>query len=110
MLPGPRSYSGFTQFYMTDSNNNGNPQTNPTRRYQSDVGYPTAKFSLQCLASDIATPGITPNLGHGTNGITYVSVSGNAGWVKHVDCNQTTPGPYIFDWTIGGLSTGRDLK
>lgn len=110
MLPGPRSYAGFSQFYMTDSNNNGNPQVNPTRRFVHEVGFPAAKFSIQCASSDVATPGITKIVGHGTNGLAYVCVGGNAGWIRLQDCNQTTPGPYIFDWTTGGLSTGKDLK
>lgn len=110
MLTAPRSYTGFTQFYMTDSNNNGNPTTNPTRRRLAEVGFSSQKFMMLCAASDVITAGVVRNLGHGTNGLTYVCVDGSAGFVKHANCNTTSPGPYLFDWTIGGLTTGQNLK
>ncbi|MEN9574610.1 MAG: hypothetical protein RL514_2465 [Verrucomicrobiota bacterium] len=112
MLPNLSSYTGFTQFYMTDSNNNGNPQVNPTRRRLAEVGFPTQKFIIQCAVSDTVTPLLQKNVGHGTNGTSYASVGGSSGWIKHIDCNTTQPpnSPYYFDWTIGGLSTGKDIR
>lgn len=107
MLPGPNSYSGMIQFCMADG---ANPQGPPTRRYLNQVGFPTQKFVGICLASDQYTAGTIKKQGHGTNGLTYVCVDGNAGYVKYIDCNQTSPGPFNWDWTVGGITTGRDLK
>ncbi len=110
MLPGPSSYSSPIQFCMTDDNNGGNPQVNPTRRFLSQVGFPSQKLLAFCVTADPFSALTAKNPGHGTNGLPLVCVDGNSAYIKYTDCNLTVPGPYNWDWTVGGLSNGRDLK
>ncbi len=107
LLPGPNSYSGLIQFCIADG---ANPQGPPTRRYLSEVGFPSQKFLDICLASDPFSAATAKNVGHGTNGLPFVCVDGHAGYVKYADCNQTSIPQYNWDWTVGGLPTGKDLK
>lgn len=107
MLPGAKSYSGTLQFYMA---NGSSPPAAPARRYVNQVGFPSQKFLVVCLASDQYSALTAKNLGHGTNGLSFVTVGGNAGYAKYAECNQTSPGPFNWDWTVGGLPSGKDLK
>ena len=110
MLPGPCSYSSTIQFCMTDNNNNGNPQANPTRRRLDEVGFPSQKFLALCFTSDPYSPLTIKNAGHGTNGMPIVCVDGHSAYAKYIDCNFSSLGTYNWDWTVGGLTTGKDLK
>ena len=48
---------------------------------------------------------------HGKDGFPLLFADGHAGYTLYLNINQTSPyGPYNFDWTVGGLATGVDLK
>lgn len=101
----PNSYYYPTQYYR--DNNNGALQM----RHESEVGHPTLKVMMTCYAGPDATPLGSKNVVHGLEGLPLLFADGHSGYVNYNFLNQTAPyGPYNFDWTVGGLKDGKDLK
>lgn len=104
-LPMPNSYYYPTQYYRDDAN------AAVMMRNESHVGYPTEKVLMTCYAGPDATPLGSVTVVHGSEGLPLVFVDGHAGYINTNKLNTTAPyGPYNFDWTIGGLPNGKDLK
>jgi prepilin-type N-terminal cleavage/methylation domain-containing protein len=99
------SYYYPTQYYRDDANGA------MMMRNETHVGYPTLKVMMTCYASPDAMAIGSKNIVHGSEGLPLVFADGHAGYINYNLINQTAPyGPYNFDWTIGGLKDGKDLK
>jgi len=105
-LPCAGSYYYPTQYYWDDSA----PST-PRRRRITEVGSPSRKVMATCYAGPDASPLGSMIIAHGKEGLPLVFADGHASYTLYININQTSPyGPYNFDWTVGGLATGVDLK
>ena len=105
-LPCPSSYYYPTQYYWDDSG------TGVLRkRRTADVGFPSQKVMMTCYAGPDASPLGSTIIAHGKEGVPLLFADGHSGYTLYININTTTPyGPYNFDWTAGGLPTGKDLK
>jgi prepilin-type N-terminal cleavage/methylation domain-containing protein len=105
-LPCPASYYYPTQYYWDDSGTS----TLRKRRTQ-EVGFPSQKVMMTCYAApDAATIG-AKIIAHGKEGVPLLFADGHSAYTLYNNVNTTAPyGPYNFDWTVGGLATGKDLK
>ena len=105
-LPMPNSYYYPTQFYWVDGGGN-----TLQRRYDTEVGFPSQKVMMPCYASAQYIAIGAQIIAHGSEGLPLLCVDGHSGYINYRDVNTTAPfGPYNFDWTVGGLPTGKDLK
>ena len=105
VLPMANSYYYPTQYYRDDAN------AAMQMRHESHVGYPTEKVMMTCYAGPDATPLGSKTIVHGAEGLPLLFADGHAGYINYNSLNTTAPfGPYNFDWTIGGLTDGKDLK
>ena len=108
-------YFNYHQFYHAD----GLDSSPIIQRKVSEVRYPAQKAIGVCFASP---PGqvndVTANsqaAGHGTKGMSLLFVDGHSQFARFQNLNQDlystgTPRTYNFDWTVGGLATGRDIN
>lgn len=104
-LPMGNSYYYPTQYYRDNAN------SGVQMRHETHVGYPTEKVMMTCYAGPDATALGSQTIVHGAEGLPLLFADGHAGYINTNKLNQTAPyGPYNFDWTIGGLPNGRDLK
>lgn len=100
------SYYYPTQYYRDDS------VAQPLRRRRTtEIGSPSQKVMMTCYAGPDASPLGSTIIAHGKEGVPLLFADGHAGYTHYININQTSPyGPYNFDWTVGGLATGVDLK
>ena len=105
-LPVRTSYYYPTHYYR------GDPVAQPLqRRRTTEVGFPAQKVMMTCYAGPDASPLGATIIAHGKEGVPLLFADGHAGFTLYINLNQTAPnGPYNFDWTVGGLATGQDLK
>ncbi len=100
------SYYYYHQFYNDDT---GSPKL--TQRRMSEVKSPSKKAVTSCFAEPEFGNMFDKNLAHGRGGWPILFVDGHSAYVKTNQLNRTAPyGEYNLDWTIGGLTTGEDLK
>lgn len=105
-MPCPNSYYYPTQYYWDDNS----PNTLRKRR-TPEVGFPSQKVMMTCYASLDASPLGAKIIAHGKEGVPLNFADGHSAYTLYNNINQTSPfGPYNFDWTVGGLATGKDLK
>lgn len=105
-MPCPNSYYYPTQYYWDDNS----PNTLRKRR-TPEVGFPSQKVMMTCYASPDASPLGAKIIAHGKEGVPLNFADGHSAYTLYNNINQTSPfGPYNFDWTVGGLATGKDLK
>ena len=105
-LPMPNSYYYPTQFYWVDGGAN-----TLKRRHESEVGFPSQKVMMTCYAGSQYIAIGSRIIAHGDEGVPLLFVDGHAGFTLYANINITTAyPPYNFDWTDGGLPTGKDLK
>ncbi|MEN9573333.1 MAG: hypothetical protein RL514_1188 [Verrucomicrobiota bacterium] len=105
-LPCPASYYYPTQYYWDDAAAN-----TLRKRRTTEVGFPSQKVMMTCYAGPDASPLGAKIIAHGAEGVPLLFADGHAGYTLYINVNPTAPfGPYNFDWTVGGLATGKDLK
>ena len=102
----PDSYYYHHQFYFDDS-------TSPGLKLRSttEVRSPSKKIVASCSAETEMPIIGSKNIAHGKEGLPLLFVDSHSAFIKYTALNKTVPfGEYNFDWTIGGLTAGEDLK
>lgn len=102
----PNSYYYYHQFYNDDT---FSPEL--TQRYTTQVKSPSGKAVVSCFAEPEHGNLGDRNIAHGKSGFPILFVDSHTAFTKYDQLNKTMPfGDYNLDWTIGGLSSGMDLK
>ncbi|MBX3746062.1 MAG: type II secretion system protein [Verrucomicrobiae bacterium] len=105
-LPFANSYYYYHQFYNDDTYA---PQLTP--RTTTEVKYPAQKGIAPCFAEPEHGHLGDRNIAHGKDGFPLLFVDGHSEFAKYRRLNKTEPyGEYNLDWTVGGLTQGRDLR